>query len=379
MSEEHDSGDEQLEAMLRRWGAEEAATRSQVGAAPRRTAVPARAAPVAPRPPAASGVLRWLPLAAAIVVMALTVGFFVGTRSGRGPARRPQEFGADEDAAGRREVAELTEALSETKDALKEAKGRLAAERDAADKARDELSDALQAAAEEKQAAISARQRAGALEKENEAVEAARATLAERADGLKLAAEQAQAQVRALRQELSDFGNAKAELARLKTVEKRLVAATGSLQQAQKLYEKALAGANEARRELAVLKSRPGLAWRAFRQAYLAAAAPGESGLRALQVAVDRTRMLARCAELRKAARVQAVRRMLDQLEVVLTRLAMLDPGNFEATGSFAALVRSGKFIERIDKALESQVLSAAVRGWMIEAKLILSGVAHVG
>jgi len=380
MSEEPNETDDRLEGMLRRWGAEEAAERTRPGRAPLQSAQPVVAATVVPATPAPSSVLRWLPLAAAMVVMALTAGFFIGTRSGaNGPVAAPPQAALDREAALRTELAALTEALAAANRDLAEANRLIRIETNAADKAKQDLEGALAAVAEESRAAATARKRANALAIENKTLGAKVATLEQRTKHLQLAREKAEAQVRTLQKGAGDLSSLKAQLARLKLVDRKLAAATRDLQRVQKLYEDALAEANRTQAKLVALKSKPIIEWNSFRTAYLAAAAPGQTGLRALQIAVGRTRMLPRCAELRKTARATRTRRLLDQLEVVLTRLVMLTIGDFEGKTSFMAMLRNGEYLERIDEALESASLPPATRGWLIEAKLVLGGVAHVG
>lgn len=379
MSEEPNETDDRLEGMLRRWGAGEAAARTRPGQMPPQSTQPVVAATVVAAPPAS--VQRWLPLAAAaMVVMALIAGFFVGTRSGPdGPMVASPQAQLDRGAPLRRELAALKEALAAANRDLEEANHLIRTETEAADKARQELEGALAAVTEESQAAADARKRADALAIRNKTLDDAVVTLEQRTKNLQLATEKAQAQVRTLQKGAGDLANLKAEFARLKLVDRKLAAATGDLRRVQKLYEDALGEANRTQAKLAALKSKPVIEWNSFRTAYLAAAAPGQTGLRALQIAVGRTRMLPRCAELRKTARTMQTRRLLDQLEVVLTRLVMLAIGDFEGKNSFMAMLRNGKYLERIDEALESASLPPATRGWLIEAKLVLGGVPHVG
>jgi hypothetical protein len=158
-----------------------------------------------------------------------------------------------------------------------------------------------------------------------------------------------------------------------------LASANEEIGHLQKLHRDALAELSDARGRIAALEARPAAMWAAFSRAYLAATAPDETGLRALQVSVNRSRLLERCDELRKAVRDQSTRELLDRAEVVLTRLVMMDPAAPGAMDSFASLVRQSGIMADLDQALGAQAVPTAVWGWLMEARVILGGADRVG
>ena len=117
-----------------------------------------------------------------------------------------------------------------------------------------------------------------------------------------------------------------------------------------------------------------------FRRVYLAAAAPGRQGLEALQAAARGTDLLSRCEAFRAAGGVSSdTVGLLNRLEVLLTRLDMLDAGRHSDAEAFAALVRAGDIRRRIDTALAAGGQPRPLRTWLLEAKLVLTGAESVG
>jgi hypothetical protein len=158
----------------------------------------------------------------------------------------------------------------------------------------------------------------------------------------------------------------------------RLSSALGEMDRMRKMQDDALAAKKKAEGELDDLKARQAAVWDDFQRAYLAAAAPGESGLRAAQSAARRTQLLDRCGKLRSTADASQ-RSLLDTLEVVLTRLEMIETGPFFSEDLFRKLLNSSGVLKALDAAMESRSLPPPLRTAYFEARLILGGADRVG
>lgn len=143
--------------------------------------------------------------------------------------------------------------------------------------------------------------------------------------------------------------------------------------------DRALAAQRDAERKLAALEARQAATVSLLEQVHLAAARPGEEGFRTLQTASRENRLLSRGAELRDRISNQAVLRLFDTQEALLTQLDLLDPNKRSDMEAFVKLVRSTDVGPQIDEALRSGGADAAVTQWFIETQLVLSGVKRAG
>ena len=370
MSDEPDNSNQRLEGMLRKWGAAEALRTTEVGAAP--------APPLPGRRDVSNLVLRWAPLAAAAVLLIAAVAFFIATEKGPGVAVAPriEDMGPggpgpttvsaakalqrlrDENAEMRKQLDRQQRqlaAMGELQDKLKTIEGDLT-------KARSDLESERarhRTDVQELMASVKARQKdLGELKGKVD-------SLGKRVD----AAEKARDAALAAAKELP------AVKVQLAAVENRLAAAADELTRVRKLQVAAEKAAEKNRQELALAKAREQQMLSAFRGPYLATAAPGEEGLRAAQVTAGSRRMLARCAELRGDVRSETTRLLLDKLEVVLTRLDLLDTSDAVAAESFLKLIAAGDLPGQIDAAMGADAETRGVRSWLFEARLILMGV----
>jgi hypothetical protein len=133
-----------------------------------------------------------------------------------------------------------------------------------------------------------------------------------------------------------------------------------------------------AQDELAGAKA---VAARDFEQAqaaYLAAAAPTDRGLKARQSASKRARLVQRVTALRRGDPPQAAVAVLDRLEVVLTRLDLIDPNESRATRSFVKLLDNGGLVQKIDAATTIPNATPELLSVLAEAKLVLAGAENV-
>jgi hypothetical protein len=168
-----------------------------------------------------------------------------------------------------------------------------------------------------------------------------------------------------------------AEARRLLEDQKQALAAeTARLRQSS---DTALAAQREAESKLAALEARQTATMGLLQQVHLAAATPGEGGIRALQAAARDNHLLSRGTELRTRIPNQAVRRLFDTQEALLTQLDLLDPNNQGERESFARLVRSKDLGPQIDEALRAGAADPAVTQWLIETQLVLSGAERAG
>lgn len=165
--------------------------------------------------------------------------------------------------------------------------------------------------------------------------------------------------------------------AKVRNFEDRLASAMTEIGRLRRVSEESALKAQQAQDELATVKqAESGFAETSA--AYLAAAAPGEEGLTARQRASRQTRLLPRISELRKRDIPQDASATLDRLEVVLTRLDMIDVRDIRSSQSFWRLLDGGQLLADMDKTVSSKGSSSELRRVLIEAKLILSGVGNV-
>ena len=346
MSEANDSPDPKLERMLRRWGAEEAAARAAIGRAPR----PAPEAAASRKPPA-RGWAGWLfGLAGALAVAAgVVVGFLVlmGRLSeARNDAQRlSREAGESRGAAEdlqRRLDNTVRHAADDAKELQRRA-GQFAS--DAND--REILAGNLKVRLADAERDANARQ--AELTRVSALLAKADQTMSEQASALKKAEEANQA------------------------ASVKLEVAIGENKVSLKAIDDAVAAVKKAQTDVEDLKVRQSALWSDFRQAYLAAAAPGETGLKAAQTAVRQSRLIERCGKVRQAVDA-AQRPLMERLETVLTKLEMVDAGNFDSEGMFRSLLHSSGVQKQIDDAIESRTLAPVARSVFFEAKFVLGG-----
>jgi DNA repair exonuclease SbcCD ATPase subunit len=346
MSDPNDNADPKLERLLRRWGAEEASGRAPIGRAPHEP--PPQAAVPAQR----SSPLPWVGLlavaAAAIVGFVILFGKFTHAKD-------------DADRQGRL-VRQLQASVADLETKL--TSSRQATTRSVQDVA-NQMDRLARDANEAKGLAAFLKTQLAASEVETKKKVD---ELGKKAEELALWPRKMEAETARVTKALED-----ANAARL-----RLSSAVDELERARKTNLDAIAATKAAQTELADLKARDLMIWNDFQQAYLAAAAPGETGLRASQAAVKRTQLVERLAKVR--ATVDAPQKaLLEKLEVVLTRLEMVEPSTFVSEDLFRTLLRTSGVMKQIDEAMTSPTLPAPVRGIYFEARLILAGAERVG
>ncbi len=112
---------------------------------------------------------------------------------------------------------------------------------------------------------------------------------------------------------------------------------------------------------------------------YLKVSSKGKEGLAARQQAVWSNGMLDRSADLADDVRTDRARKLIDQLEVLLLRLDLLRIGDEQAESSFAAAVSDVEVDRQVESVLNLRRDPRPVQLWLLEAKMILSGVDDEG
>ncbi len=325
MSEESDSPKDRVERLLRQWGTVEAVREATA----RATQAPLR------RTAGHLAVLRWVPVAAAALLLVAAVGVFVASRV----RQAPEPVLALREATPPQEIKELHTELAHVQDELRRSQSALTkAKRELAVQA-DRLKAAL-AHFEEEKADLIARA-------EQERTE------------LRQSVTEKESQLNAALAELKDARS------RIETTSQQLASSREELVEARKqfaaqtehlraMHSQAVAARREVEIQLTSLRDQ---------QAEM----------------MTHSRLIQRCAALRGAAHSETTRQLLDKLEVVLTRLDLLDAQDTDAVASFARSVRRAGLLQQIEDVLAATEEGPEVQTWLFEAQLILIGAARVG
>jgi hypothetical protein len=171
-----------------------------------------------------------------------------------------------------------------------------------------------------------------------------------------------------------------AQVALLKNQMEALQSAmTASTEKLRKAEESSVAAREEAARKIKALEGEQAQALALFQRVTAAARLkPGEA-LRTLQATVRDAQLIRRGTALRDTVPSEAVRRLFDTQEALLTQLDLLDPTNAGELNAFIERVRSTDVGAQITEALKTIDGDPAVRAWLIESQLLLSGVQRAG
>ncbi|MCY2926572.1 MAG: hypothetical protein NT031_14255, partial [Planctomycetota bacterium] len=143
----------------------------------------------------------------------------------------------------------------------------------------------------------------------------------------------------------------------------------------------AVAGENKAKAELQRGRASQAIVLAAARKAYMESVGGQRAGagrVEAMQAAARVRRMVARkpdAAELPQAGKLRDAVGVLDDL---FTRLDLVDAGNPAECRKFMDVLRDKHVNEQIEQAL-AMTDSDAIRGWLVEASLILGGGDNAG
>jgi len=310
---------------------------------------------------------RWAPPAAAAALLAAAVAVFLQASGGMSDAEIAM-LKADAARAGRLEIelAELRRGLAGRQSELAALRGELSTAQGQAAAAGEELGRLRQRLRSVELSLASAeaqRRSARALAKKRLAdLAAARAKLVAARGDRDLAIQRQQA--------------ASAETRKHKD---RLMALGREIERLRASSEEALVTSRRLEAELAKLRAEKAAMMLNVQRAYLGVDASQRADLKARQDAARAANLIRRCAELRRTVPDGPVAQLLDRLEVILTRLALLDPYDSLAAETFADLVASAGLSEQIDRQMANALTPTDVRTWLFEAKLILSGVRGAG
>ena len=360
MNDRDDKPTEAMESLLRRWGADQAA---------REALVPP--APVATRPKRSrlAATVYWLSTAAAAGIL-LAVGLMWFAPGLLHKVRSTGELGAPKEGGSaaelRRQLARRRSALASTSSELTEI--------------RKKLSVAV-TRAESAQAEIAFLRRTQEARKSNIEQMQAKVDIAEQArKDAEARARTAAAEVKTVQAKLA-AATADRDKVRddLKAWPARLAAAAAEASRVRKMHDDAMAANKKAQEQLVALRAARKAMLADLQRAYLALGPNEPDSLAVRQAAAERAKMLPRLAGVCSTVQDEPKRRLIDSLEVVFTRLSMLNANDAEAAGTFVRLVKGGGLAERIDEALAAGVASAEARMWLLEANMILAGVDRVG
>lgn len=112
--------------------------------------------------------------------------------------------------------------------------------------------------------------------------------------------------------------------------------------------------------------------------AYRSALAPGETGAEAWREAAARGRIVERSVRVRSLAASVAARNTIDRVEFALTRLSLMDISKADTPLAIRGYIRDEELLSQLDRSLLLPGEPRAVRAWLLEAKLILTGFADV-
>jgi hypothetical protein len=386
MNDEKPPETDRMEQLLRQWGAEEGARREGPAAPP---AALMRAA----RPPAP--LVRWLPVAAGFIFFAIGVGLFVTTVSR--DAAMNDAIATDSAAAGRirSDLARTSEELASARAAIERLKVDAKANADAAAKAAGMVAaKTSDAAAVKTPSAVATKSTdtaavaASIARAKQEAFEAGRtaATAAAQVEiaALKKAVAEKQVlldRVVAATSTAAAPGDARdARIAVMKTQLDALQAELAAGKEAlRKAGESSQAAERDAGNKIKALEGEQAMAMALFQRVTAAARMKPDEAMRTLQKTVRDSQLIKRGTALRDTVPNEAIRRIFDTQEALLTQLDMLDPGNAGEFEAFVKRVRSTDVGAQITEALKTIDGDPAVRAWLIESQLLLSGVQRAG
>ncbi len=351
-----------LEEMLRRWGAHEAAAKVKL--------------------PSSHGggqsrvIFRWAALsaaAAAVIALAVWVGSLIN---------RPR---VPEDSDLQDRLAKVQEESNKFYTQWKDSDKQLRAKIDEAQAAQEEL-QTLKAQAAAPNARIDELQRMVAelrksldQEKEQLRVTLVALDIARKSTGHEAATHPEAPPLQPMTHDVAALQEKVIRLeAQVGNYEDRVAAATAELARLRQSNDDWARKVQKAQDELAAARLEAARDFEQSQLAYLAAAAPTDHGLRARQTAAKRARLVQRVTALRKGEPPQAVVPVLDRLEVVLTRLDMIDPNDTRAAHAFVKLLDSGALVQKIDLALATPNATPELQNVLAEAKMILAGAENV-
>ena len=156
-------------------------------------------------------------------------------------------------------------------------------------------------------------------------------------------------------------------------MQRRLEEALKDIGALRAMHDESIASVEKTRGELARVETAAATQWRQFKRIYYESAAPNQRALLASQLAARRSKLLRRCGQLREQTTDEATGRLLERLEVVLTRLEIMDASSPRAGQRFDKVVVGAQLKREIDDAIVAGG-PADVQALLIQTRLILTG-----
>jgi hypothetical protein len=171
-----------------------------------------------------------------------------------------------------------------------------------------------------------------------------------------------------------------AQLAAVKTdIEKLRSEVVAAAERVRRIEQSAETAQRDAEKRIKALQAEQGQALALFQRVTQAARMKPDETLRTLQQAVRDARLIRRGTELRDAIPNEAVRKLFDTQEALLTQLDMLDPTDLAEFQAFIQRVQAMDLGPEVAEALKASDGDPAVRAWLIESQLLLAGVQRAG
>lgn len=311
---------------------------------------------------------RWAPAMAAGVLLAATAGLvFLGPDKVRDVAvAPPRAEGTQTAPAPSGEIERLKGELAAAEKVAAQQVARVLEERDKG------LADMWATVAKGKVELASASKR---VEESQAALEESRRQQVE-VQGRLAAAETEKAKIEDRLKQARGEGEVTA--AKLKRVQQALTDETAQLRQ---MHADAVAGEAKARAELQRGRASQAIVLAAARKAYLDAAGPAKPGagrVEVMQAAARTRRMLDRRPDAADLPRAGKLREAVTTIEDLFTRLDLVDAKNPSECRKYLDVVRDRHVADQVEQAL-ALTDSEPLRGWLVEANLILGGADNAG
>jgi DNA repair exonuclease SbcCD ATPase subunit len=359
MSDKSRKGGRKVESLLRRWGAEQAVAQCadtpagpvSAGTASAASATPSTSADASHARRTSSGptVWRWLPAVAAAILLTASAALLV-----LGRLTPPQPPGAD--LAVRQDLERLVNTAAALSDRLEHTQQELTTARSTISALEDNGRSLAQSVTEQRTA------HEAELAKVNGSVQEARQQLAAATEKLATAEGQLSAATR-----------------KSAALEKQVAAAAGELTAAKN----SLTQANEKLAALTAQSAADAKVLAAAQRAYLAGPAASDlTGSMASRARAMRDhRLLARLKQARAAAgEDDPTRPLLDQAEVLLTRLDVAEVSDAAAVAAVGEAIGRSGLVAKLELALwdaKAKPLPAATADLLLETWFVLKGADH--
>lgn len=115
-----------------------------------------------------------------------------------------------------------------------------------------------------------------------------------------------------------------------------------------------------------------------FEVAYRSSLAPGETGLDAWRTVVTRGKLISRSRQAMQDSSGQTTRKLIEQVEFVLTRLSLAPRDDADIAAQLANLIRQRKLVEMIDSTLQQGQEIQRLNAFLLEARTVLKGILDV-